>query len=190
MKKSIWTRLVGMMMALMLVASLPFGAFASEAKDSINIVTYTEPTGVYPLHVDYGADKTRDGIFFQQVYGTLFRYDENNEPTYWIATDYDISEDGLEWTFTLRDDVYFHDGTKMTAEDVVEVLSVDLIGVVPYDEKIVVSTNTGTPLAGDDTLVGQSYMNISKRIMGEDVPFLNLESKKGFLAKLGELFKG
>ena len=81
-------------------------------------------------------------------------------------------------------------GNMMTAEDVVEVLSVDLIGVVPYDEKIVVSTNTGTPLAGDDTLVGQSYMNISKRIMGEDVPFLNLESKKGFLAKLGELFKG
>ena len=81
-------------------------------------------------------------------------------------------------------------GNMMTAEDVVEVLSIDLIGVVPYDEKIVVSTNTGTPLAGDDTLVGQSYMNISKRIMGEDVPFLNLESKKGFLAKLGELFKG
>ncbi|MCR4738697.1 MAG: septum site-determining protein MinD [Lachnospiraceae bacterium] len=81
-------------------------------------------------------------------------------------------------------------GNMMTAEDVVEVLSIDLIGVVPYDEKIVVSTNTGTPLAGDDTLVGQSYMNISRRIMGEDVPFLNLESKKGFFAKLGELFKG
>ncbi|MCR5023974.1 MAG: septum site-determining protein MinD [Lachnospiraceae bacterium] len=81
-------------------------------------------------------------------------------------------------------------GNMMTAEDVVEVLSIDLIGVIPYDEKIVVSTNTGTPLAGDDTLVGQSYMNVSKRIMGEDVPFLNLEAKKGFLAKIGELFKG
>ena len=81
-------------------------------------------------------------------------------------------------------------GNMMTAEDVVEVLSIDLIGVVPYDEKIVVSTNTGTPLAGEDTLVGQSYMNICKRIMGEDVPFLNLEAKKGFFAKIGELFKG
>ncbi len=80
-------------------------------------------------------------------------------------------------------------GNMMTAEDVVEVLSIDLIGVVPYDEKIVVSTNTGTPLAGEDTLVGQSYMNICKRIMGEDVPFLNLEAKKGFFAKIGELFK-
>ena len=81
-------------------------------------------------------------------------------------------------------------GNMMTAEDVVEVLSIDLIGVVPYDEKIVVSTNTGTPLAGEDTLVGQSYMNICHRLMGEDVPFLNLEAKKGFFAKIGELFKG
>ncbi len=81
-------------------------------------------------------------------------------------------------------------GNMMTAEDVVEVLSIDLIGVVPYDEKIVVSTNTGTPLAGDDTLVGQSYMNICHRLMGEDVPFLNLEAKKGFFARISDLFKG
>ncbi len=81
-------------------------------------------------------------------------------------------------------------GNMMTAEDVVEVLSIDLIGVVPYDEKIVISTNTGTPLAGEDTLVGQSYMNICKRLMGQDVPFLDLNVKKGFLAKIGELFKG
>jgi len=81
-------------------------------------------------------------------------------------------------------------GNMMTAEDVVEVLSIDLIGVVPYDEKIVVSTNTGTPLAGDDTLVGQSYMNICHRLMGEDVPFLNLEAKKGFFARISNLFKG
>lgn len=81
-------------------------------------------------------------------------------------------------------------GNMMTAEDVVEVLSVDLIGVVPYDEKIVVSTNTGTPLAGEDTLVGQSYMNICNRLMGQEVPFLDLEAKKGFFARIGEFFKG
>lgn len=81
-------------------------------------------------------------------------------------------------------------GNMMTAEDVVEVLSVDLIGVVPYDEKIVVSTNTGTPLAGEDTLVGQSYMNICNRLMGQEVPFLDLDAKKGFFARIGEFFKG
>lgn len=89
------------------------------AKDSLNVVTYTDPLGVFPLNADYGADKTRDGVFFQQIYDTLFRLDEDGNPTPWLATDYEVSEDGLEWTFTIRDDVYFHTGEKMTAEDVV-----------------------------------------------------------------------
>lgn len=89
------------------------------AKDTLNVVTYNDITGVFPLHVDYGADKTRDGAFFQQVYDTLFRLGEDGNPTPWLATDYEVSEDGLEWTFTLRDNVYFHNGEKMTAEDVV-----------------------------------------------------------------------
>jgi len=88
-------------------------------KDSLNVVTYTDPLGVFPLNSDYGADKTRDGVFFQQIYDTLFRLDEDGNPTPWLATDYAVSEDGLEWTFTIRDDVYFHTGEKMTAEDVV-----------------------------------------------------------------------
>ncbi|SFK50817.1 septum site-determining protein MinD [Lachnospiraceae bacterium KH1T2] len=79
-------------------------------------------------------------------------------------------------------------GNMMTAEDVVEVLSIDLIGVVPYDEKIVVATNTGSPLAGDGSIVGTSYMNICRRIMGEEVPYLDLDSKKGILSKIGSLF--
>lgn len=89
------------------------------AKDSLNVVTYNDITGVFPLAVDYGADKTRDAAFFQNVYDTLFRLDEGGNPSPWLATDYEVSEDGLEWTFTLRDDVYFHNGEKMTAADVV-----------------------------------------------------------------------
>lgn len=95
------------------------GTQGSQAKDSLNVVTYADPIGVFPLHVDYSADKTRDGVFFQQVYDTLFRLDAEGNPEPWLATEYEVSEDGLEWTFTLRDDVYFHNGEKMTAEDVV-----------------------------------------------------------------------
>ncbi len=80
-------------------------------------------------------------------------------------------------------------GNMMSADDVVEVLSIDLIGVIPYDEKIVISTNIGTPIAGDNSPVGQSYMNICRRIMGEEVPFLDLDKKEGFFAWLGSLFK-
>ena len=58
------------------------------------------------------------------------------------------------------------------------------IGIVPDDEQIVVATNNGEPLAGDDSLAGQAYINICHRIIGEEVPFLDLRRKKGFFAKL------
>ena len=75
-------------------------------------------------------------------------------------------------------------GDMMSIEDVVEILAVDLIGAVPDDESIVISTNNGEPLVGSDTLAGQAYLNICKRILGEDVPLLDLDQKKGFFRKL------
>ena len=80
-------------------------------------------------------------------------------------------------------------GDMMSSEQVLDILAISLLGVVPDDENIVVSTNTGEPLVGNDSLAGQAYMNICKRITGEEVPLLDLESKKGLLARLGELFK-
>ena len=74
-------------------------------------------------------------------------------------------------------------GDMMSSEQVLDILAISLLGVVPDDENIVVSTNTGEPLVGNDSLAGQAYMNICKRITGEEVPLLDLESKKGFLAR-------
>ena len=71
-------------------------------------------------------------------------------------------------------------GDMMTSDDVVEILAVDLIGVVPDDENIVISTNKGEPLVGTDCLSGKAYMNICNRIIGEEVPFLDLNVKQGF----------
>jgi septum site-determining protein MinD len=63
----------------------------------------------------------------------------------------------------------------MSVEDVLEILSVKLLGVVPEDEDIIVSTNKGEPIAGtDNTRAGQAYRNIARRLAGEDVPFLDL----------------
>ena len=75
-------------------------------------------------------------------------------------------------------------GDMMSTDDVVDILSVDLIGAVPDDENIVISTNQGDPLVGSDAMAGKAYMNICKRIMGEEVPFLDLDAKNGFFAKL------
>ena len=80
-------------------------------------------------------------------------------------------------------------GDMMSIEDVVDILAINLIGAVPDDENIVISTNQGEPLAGNDTLPGQAYMNICKRIMGEDVPMLDLAKNNGFFARMAGLFK-
>ena len=77
----------------------------------------------------------------------------------------------------------------MSSDDVVDILAVDLIGVVPDDENVVISTNQGEPLVGNDTLAGQAYMNISRRILGENVPLLDLNGKKGLLERLSEIFR-
>ncbi len=66
-------------------------------------------------------------------------------------------------------------GDMMSSEDVVEILAISLIGVVPDDENIVISTNQGEPLVGTSTLAGQAYINICRIILGEEVPFLDLK---------------
>ncbi len=77
----------------------------------------------------------------------------------------------------------------MSVEDVVEILSADLIGVIPEDTGIITSTNKGEPIVNDEkSLAGQAYRNVAKRIMGEDVPFLDLKQQKGFVAKIKDLF--
>lgn len=75
-------------------------------------------------------------------------------------------------------------GDMMSSEDVEEILAIDLIGVVPDDENIVISTNQGEPLVGSESLAGRAYMNICKRIVGEDVPFLDLSEKGSIFTKL------
>ena len=80
-------------------------------------------------------------------------------------------------------------GEMMSVEDVSEILAVDLLGAVPDDEHIVISTNQGEPLVGSDCLAGQAYSNICRRILGETVEFLNLEEKQTVFDKLKNLFK-
>ena len=75
-------------------------------------------------------------------------------------------------------------GDMMSVEDVSDILAVPLIGILPDDEQVVIATNQGEPLAGKPGLCGQAYTNICRRILGEEVPFLDLDVKKGFLGRL------
>ncbi len=81
-------------------------------------------------------------------------------------------------------------GDMMSIDDVKEILAIDLIGAVPDDEQIVISTNQGEPLVGrTDTMAGTAFANICRRITGEEVPLMNLTVKSGVFAKLASLFK-
>lgn len=80
-------------------------------------------------------------------------------------------------------------GDMMNVADVCDILAVNLIGTVPDDEHIVISANQGEPLAGSDCPAGKAFGNISRRILGEEVPFLDLEGKTGVFSKLKDLFR-
>lgn len=79
----------------------------------------------------------------------------------------------------------------MGVDDVVDILSCPLIGVIPEDTGVITSTNKGEPIVNDESsLAGQAYMNVAKRIMGEEVEFLNLDEPQGFVAKVKKFFAG
>lgn len=81
-------------------------------------------------------------------------------------------------------------GDMLTADDVLELLAIELIGVVPEDENVVISTNRGLPIAMDGkTRAGTSFHHIARRLLGENVPFMDLEEKDGFFHRLSKIFK-
>jgi septum site-determining protein MinD len=78
----------------------------------------------------------------------------------------------------------------MSVEDVQEILAVPLIGVVPDDERVIVSTNKGEPLVLSETpsLAGSAFDNIVRRLEGEKVPFLDLNVQSdGFFTRLRKI---
>ena len=81
-------------------------------------------------------------------------------------------------------------GDMMGIEDIIEILAIGLLGVVPDDENIIVSTNRGEPVVMDrKSKAGQAYFNIVRRIEGVDVPFLSLE-EEGFITRLKRVLLG
>lgn len=79
-------------------------------------------------------------------------------------------------------------GDMMDIEDILDVLAIRLVGVVPEDESILVSTNKGEPAVfQDSSRAGQAFRNIARRLRGEDVPFLNLAEVQGLWGKLRKM---
>lgn len=87
-------------------------------------------------------------VVLDQVYDTLVRPGDDLLPRPSLATSWEVSEDALTWTFTLRDDVLFHDGSALTADDVVASLrragdeGADAGRLAPIDEAEAVDGHT------------------------------------------------
>ena len=77
----------------------------------------------------------------------------------------------------------------MTIEDIVDILSLDLIGVIPDDENVVIATNQGEPLVGTDTPAGKAYFNVVERLRGREIPFLDFEKGVSFWTKVTGIFR-
>jgi septum site-determining protein MinD len=79
-------------------------------------------------------------------------------------------------------------GDMLDTTDVLEILAVDLIGLIPEDETVLISTNRGNPAALDPkSKAGQAFRDIAKRLMGEDVPFPPLDGTEGLKQRLSRL---
>ncbi len=83
--------------------------------------SYTEGIVGTPIHINPLLDQANDPDkdLTAIIYGALMKYDENGNLTYDLAQSYSISDDQLNYTFVLRDNIYWHDGQPITAQDVV-----------------------------------------------------------------------
>lgn len=76
-------------------------------------------------------------------------------------------------------------GEMLSVEDVEDILRIPKIGVIPDEERMVDFTNKGEPIVfTDNTTSGEALRNVARRIEGEEVPFDELQQKRGFFKRL------
>ena len=80
-------------------------------------------------------------------------------------------------------------GDMLDINDILDILGIKLIGVVPDDENVVISTNKGEPVVEyNNSLAGTAYSNKTRREMGEEVKFLELDVQESFFGRFQKLF--
>ncbi len=134
MKRIIFTIISLILVCLLLVLYLPGGILRPVNQEPVTtttptVTTTTPPTttveggvlnlyGIDPYSLDPAlvGDATSNS-YVVHIFSGLVRLDESLEPAPDIAQDWDVSDDGRTYTFYLRDNVYFHDGRQVKAED-------------------------------------------------------------------------
>jgi septum site-determining protein MinD len=81
-------------------------------------------------------------------------------------------------------------GDMLDTTDVIDVLAIDLLGVVPDDESIIVSTNRGVPAVMENSSkAGEAFRNISGRLLGQDIPLMDIEASSSLLQRFSRLVR-
>ncbi len=81
-------------------------------------------------------------------------------------------------------------GDMMDICDIIDILSVDLLGVVPEDEAIVISTNRGEPaVLGNTSIAGEAYRRIARRLNGETVPMYSIDESTNLMSRFKKMLK-
>jgi septum site-determining protein MinD len=76
-------------------------------------------------------------------------------------------------------------GDMLSVDDVLELLAIDLIGMIPEDENVILSTNRGSPVVLDGkSRAGQAFRCVARRLNGEQVPFMDMDDEGGFFGRL------
>ncbi len=79
----------------------------------------------------------------------------------------------------------------LSANDVLDLLGIQLVGIVPEDEGVIVSSNRGAPVAQDPkSRAGQAFRNIAKRIRGEDIPLMEFGRQDGLWDRIQKMAGG
>lgn len=81
----------------------------------------------------------------------------------------------------------------MSVQDVLDILAVPLLGVIPDDERVIISSNRGEPLVLDQklSLAGIAFSNVARRLLGEKVPIMDLSAPHDDLfSRLRRLLRG
>ncbi len=109
---------MAILMATVLTMSVfgAVGVHAEEAadQDAIVVMQSGEPTTLDPCY----SGSISELQMMTLIFDPIVNLNQDEEIIPWIATDWSVSEDGLAWTFTIRDDIYFSDGVQMTANDI------------------------------------------------------------------------
>ncbi len=82
-------------------------------------------------------------------------------------------------------------GEMLSADDVFDILSLEIVGIIPEDEFVLSASNSGVPVSlNESSRAGMAFANVARRITGEDVPFMNLEDNPGLLKRLVRFLEG